>query len=542
MLGRLAPPTILAAALTLSLAHAVPPLQGRLAQAPPQRVFLGFRYMAGDHHQYAAFIRQARDTGALRMHDPFTTEPHAPVFVFPFFWVLGLLSRLLGGSIPLAWDAARCALAFAYVIVFWRFTAGFFQRAGQRTAATVLFAFGGGLDWIAVALARTVLPQLRTLEYPLEYFWNWSTFGTAVMPNWVWPALLTTVAVHGVAQGRRWAGPVSALLLPVIWLSHAYTGMVAYLLFGLLPVVAAARKPAPGGPGRLRLAASHARAALPALLSFLPVGLYLLWATRDPVFEQVSGNGWLWTIRFSLAWYPLSYGLLLPLGLYGAASAWRERTLRSDIVLAWLAAAFLLSVNPWYAPAKFHYLLYPPLALLAARGAFALAAGRGRLARLAGRRWAAAAAVPLLFLNAPVSLLRDLPRPGVDPRAFLSEAELAAMRWLETRPAGPVLSSYNTGNVIPWLAGKPACVGHWFLTVNLAPKLEQVMAFFSPRAELSFKREILRGSRARYIYYGPEEARYGRVDPALGLAPAYEAGGVAVYELQGQRGTLGGER
>src|SRR5262245_39211352 len=136
MKDRLPPIPVLLAALGLSLAQIIPTLQGRWA-ASRGLVFLGFRYMAGDHYQYAAFARQARDTGALLMDNPFTTLPQTGVFLLPFFWIVGILSRETG-SIPLAWDLLRVAGAFCYVLVFWRFSALFFTRRDERVAATVI--------------------------------------------------------------------------------------------------------------------------------------------------------------------------------------------------------------------------------------------------------------------------------------------------------------------------------------------------------------------------------------------------------------------
>ncbi|MGH9868941.1 MAG: hypothetical protein ACREAA_12345 [Candidatus Polarisedimenticolia bacterium] len=535
MKERLAPLPVLGMALALALIYLAPTLQGEWSALPPRKVFLGFRYMAGDHYQYAAFIREARDTGSMLMDNPFTTRPQTPVFLFPFFWVVGMAARLIGGSIPLAWDLFRAAGAFAYVLVFWRFAALFFARRPERLAATAVFAFGGGFDWIVTVLRGTVLPAARPLEHPITFFWNWSTFGTALMPNWSWPALVLMAGSAAWLRGPRGGSWLMAGILPLVWLMHAYTGMVAYLVVGLFPivpaVVALARLERPAMDRSL----AHLKMALPGLLSFVMVAAYLEWARQDDVFRQLSGNGFLWTVRFSLAWYPLSYGLLLPFALYGIVVVSRERSRAGDFLLAWLAAAVLLSVNPWYAGVKFQYLVFPPLCVLAVRGFFDLRSSKAGFRRLTRNPVVVVAGLMLLFLNGPVSLWRDLPRPGVEPIAFAPQADVNAMTWLASRPQGGVFCHHRTGNYIPWLAGKNVFSGHWFMTPDYKDTVSLTEAFYKPQTPLEEKRRILRSSGSHYVYRGWLESKHGDVDPALGLARIYDQDGVSIWEVPGAR-------
>ncbi len=531
MKGDRPPLSVLLCAVALSLAQIVPTLQGRWSASTPDRHFLGFRYMAGDHFQYAAFIREARDTGSLLMDNPFTTLPQSKVFVFPFFWAVGIASRALGGSIPLAWDLFRITGAFCYVLVFWRFAALFFPRRDERVAAAIAFTFAGGLDWMATLLRVTAVPSAAALEYPLAYFWNWSTFGTSFMPNWTWPALLLMLGTGEWLRGGRWGRHALVIVLPIVWLMHAYTGMVAYLMYGLFPAV-----PVVGAWLRFRSADGgrmirNLKLALPALLSFAAIAAYLAWARNDEVFRMESDNGVARTLRFSPAWYPLSYGLLLPFAVYGLAATLGRRDAKDDLLVAWLAASVLLSINPVYAGVKFQYLVFPPLLILAVRGFYAWRAASPRLRRLSRSPAVLAVCVPMLFLNGPVGLFRDLPQPGVERYAFLPEAELRAMAWLSGRPAGPVLCHFRTGNLVPWLAGKPVPAGHWFMTPAMLEVAAATGAFYSPQVPLEQKREVLRRSRARYVYEGPLEHLTGHVDPSLGLTLVYSNGGVAIWEV-----------
>ena len=89
MRARALPAPVLVLALVTPLLAAVPTWQGYHYQSPPERVFMGFRYMAGDHAVYAAFMREARDGVGLFMYNPFCSEPQKNVFVLPYLWLTG---------------------------------------------------------------------------------------------------------------------------------------------------------------------------------------------------------------------------------------------------------------------------------------------------------------------------------------------------------------------------------------------------------------------------------------------------------------------
>ncbi len=497
--------------------------------APPGHTFLGFPVMPGDHYQYAAFIRQARETGGILMENPFTSEPQRPSYVLLYFWILGMVSRI-GASIPAVWEAFRVLGGACAIVSFWLLTQRYLEDPVRRIMAVMIFTMAGGLDWCVVLLRATVVPAAAALEHPFATFWNWSFFGTLLVGHWVWPLVLLIaagLALTGPAGPRR--DIVTFLALPGIWFMHPYTGMVAWLTWGLmliLPVLGrGAARHAPGDMFPQRL-----RAVIPGLTSFLPVGAYLIWARGDEVFRLNSARGFEWTESFGIWWYPLTYGLLLPLALPGARRLVREGSARGDLVLAWCVAALALSLNPWFSGVKFQYLVFPPLALMASIGLFALEDGSARFRRLATRRVFVSALVIGLFLNAPVSLTLRM-RSAPDPVHYAPDGLMQAMAWLDEQPQGIVLSGYFASNITPWLAGKKTFLGHWFMTLDAEEKRRDVSHFFWDEAGTPTRRAVLDRSGARWVVYGRDERRMGGIDPALPLRPAWRREGITIFEV-----------
>lgn len=521
-----------AIALAAPLLTLVPPWYGYHVASPPERVFLGFRHMAVDHYLYASFLRQARDTGSPFMQNRFTSEPQDARYVPLFYWLLGVTVRLTGAPIVLLWEASRIAGGVLYVLLFWRLAGVWVSAPGRRVVGTAIFAFGGGVDWV-VALVRLVGLPVGALGLPYEYFWNWSAFGTLVVAHWVWGSLLILLVWSRLLGGGPARRVVVAALLPVVWFVHPYSGFVAYgtlALVPLVPLVVAAARLEPPPWARIRASLGL---ALPGLASFGLVAAYALWARGDDVFRMNSAITYSWPSHFTVGWYPLTYGLLLPLAWFGLRVTAREATLGAELLLAWLAAAFVLSVNPVYQGVKFQYQLYPPLAILAARGLFHLLDVSPAARRALGSGAAVAALALVLGLDAPLSVVKDLPATKGTDELYLSAAELQAMRWLDAQPPGVVLCGYKCGSLVPWLAGKTAHFGHWGMTLHIQDKGRQVAWFFSPQAPLPVKRDVLRASRARYVYAGPAEAAAGPVDPALPLREVYRKDGVTIYEVTG---------
>lgn len=525
MKGRVPPVLVLCLALAAPLLSLVHTWQGYERATPPARVFLGFPFMPTDHYQYAAFIRQAAD-GHFFMENLFTSEPQRGVYVMLYYWVLGMVSHLAGISTIATWLVFQVAVGFAYILMFWVFTQHYIEPRGRRISAVALFCFAGGLDWIFV-LASRVWKGAEMLTEPYGSYWNWSTFGSLSVPNWIVAGFLMMLALHLVLRGRSWAG---ALILPVMWLSHHHTAMVAYLTFALLPAV-----PAVVSLSRLEKVPwdrvrSRLTLAIPSLLSFAAVAAYLLWASKDPVFAANAAASTNWKIFFTPWWYPITYGLLLPFAWFGIKSMLDERSAAGDACLAWLAAAFFLSIGP-IAGAKYQFLLFPPLVLLAARGFSVVREGPPAVARRMRDPIIAGLLGLALFANAPLSLVFRRVASFDEANCYATAGDIAAMRWLSDQPEGVVLSFPSSGALLPWLSGHKVHIGHWFMTLNYGVKQREMQGFYNPSISPAAKAEFLRRAGLRYVFFGSAESKGGFVDPSLPLERVYDEQGVSIYRV-----------
>jgi len=523
MKPRLVPWSVLLLAIVVP-ASTLLPSWWAARSTPPDEVYLGFRFMAVDHFQYAAFIRQARDDGRLLMENPFTGESQRPSYLMPYFWFLGRAARATGASIPAVWEFFRVMGGVLLILAFWRLSARWLTGRRQRAAATALFALGGGVTWLFTLLGIAGVGPASRLAYPDEAFWNWSAFGTLFVGHWVWSAAAFMLLADALLARPGWRRDLALLVLPpIVWLLHPYAGMAAWLAIGLMPCIPWITR----DPARAR---ESLRSVAPALIAFLPIGVYLLWARGDEVFRLTSAHGFAWTVTYGLWWYPIAYGFLLPLAWRGLRELWRRPGRAGDLLVAWIVAAAALSLDPYFSGVKFQYLLFPPLAAAASVGLAGAGSGAGWL-RWTSRPAGMAALVLLLGLGAPVTLATQTIR-GASPEAYAPEDVVKACEWLEEQPPGLVFAGYGTSTRIPWLTGHKVYLGHWFLTIHAESKREVLMGFFRPRTPPARKAAFLEATGARYLFYGPSERQWGPLAPGLPVLPAYRNAGVTIYDIQ----------
>lgn len=528
--------TVLLVAIFVPLLSMIPSWYGYREAHPPERVFLGFRYLADDHYQYASFISQSADEGRLLTENRFTTEPQKGRFVLLYMWITGRICRVTGLGIPAAWELMRFIAGFTFMLATWSFIAVLFDDSAKRMLAYLLVAFAGGIGWALFLITGEPGPGITPayLKDAFNYQWNWSTFGSMLMPMWVAAATIFLVCARLlVAEASRLPGIrlfLVFLLAPLIWFVHPYTGMAAYLAFGLFPFMSigsALWRLKPIDWDRFR---ADLMTVLPALISFAIVASYLLWARQDLVYAHNGRGVFLWNPSYSIFLYPFAYGLLLPLAMYGLKWSSSLHARARDIMIAWLISSVLLSVNPFLSGIKFQYLVHLPLALFAANGMI-------ELRRRCKHVWANSTGVgtlalaALLYLNTPLILAKDFASTAANPDIYLSTAEIDAMKFLEGQAPGNILSSGKTGNLIPWLAGKKVYLGHWFLTIDYMKKTREVASFFEPSIPTHQKRAWLAQQQIRYVYYGPAERAMGVIDPALQLNIIYENDSVMIWAI-----------
>jgi hypothetical protein len=161
------------------------------------------------------------------------------------------------------------------------------------------------------------------------------------------------------------------------------------------------------------------------------------------------------------------------------------------------------------------------------------------------KTWAIPALIAFLVVNSMTSIFlyaRTVYAVTHDREAIPGLGEnriktklLEAYRWLDSnsRPREVVLASVSNCNRIPHYTRNATFAGYGFNTVDYDSKRRMVEHFFNEDTSDSFRRDLLRYFRVRFLLWSPEEMALGgyRPDSSSLFIQRFAKDGVIVYEV-----------
>jgi hypothetical protein len=357
--------------------------------APPRGTgYLGFFYFVDDQYNYLSYVEQA-ERGDFFFENKLVLEPHDHWLINLEWWLVGRLSRLLGGRPFLAYKVMGLGAAFALLAGLDRCLRSAGILVTHRFPALLLVGLGGGLGGLAWRLG--LLPLLEALDlttgaFPfVELLANpHFVLGTALLIWSLWR--LTTATTH-----REHA--LGIVLATIVGLVRPYdlllVGLVRFLgvlafeprrdwtasllpLLGLGPVMVYNAWVFYGLPSYGSFGLTYVPPRLVALgLALGPAialaGLAAGGASTDDRARRVKGHLALWAatslavvvlrpVGFALQFLVGAGAPLLALGALGLSRFPRHLTLVAAGLLcptAGIALGLVLSPNPrWYPPVE----------------------------------------------------------------------------------------------------------------------------------------------------------------------------------------------
>jgi hypothetical protein len=330
------------------IAAALPAIWGYF-HTPPGGQYLGYQYNTDDHMVYAAWMRQAMD-GHLLMDNRFTTDAQPGLTIHLYFFVLGLLAKLLG--IGLVANAARIGFSVGFVFLLHRFVSRLDANLFARKLAMALAVFGGGLGFLVwhsfgleiVRPAPPVLSGLMLGRLPTDVWQPEGFVFSSMLTNGLFMVslcLIVTIFLSVLTSQRGWGrvaiGAGASLVLMNI---HSYDVLlVGIVLLGLLAMQLFRRAMTVGW---------FARAAAVMAGAVLPSVWFIYVLSQDPVFRSRAE-----TETYSPNFRQVLFGYL-PLMILGfvallarssATSAERKRRIAGAILAALVFVVFTVAAK-----------------------------------------------------------------------------------------------------------------------------------------------------------------------------------------------------
>jgi hypothetical protein len=515
---------LVVAVAALTLLTAIPYVAGyRLDDDSSE--FLDTLVFEQDFNSYAAFVRQSA-AGAWLFHNPFTPEPHRPIFLNVEFLVTGKAAALLGLEAGLALQVQRAIAGAVFALGLWALCARAIATPAARRVALLAVLTGGGLGWMKVLpLVGPHVARLRPVDLYAgvhPFFW------LLLHPHFLIAETLVVFALWAMLEGERTGRPAwpggAGLLAAIAGLVRPYDMLFVQAVAVLFAAVTAMHQRKLEGP-------AAARRLLPALVP-LPVLAYCVWLFRfDPVFQ--------WWGRQGVNGPPpapavlTGLGLLTPLLVVALVAGRRRAWTPGEILMACAAAASLLLTYsyPWL---RFSFQFVTTLVV----PGLLLAVARLRDGAVGSARRGRPLVALLLAVNALTSVTLWATHLG-EARAGahrIARSDLGVFSWLgaHSHPREVVLAGPRTANRIPRYNYDAVVAGYEFSTVRYVEKLEEVRRFYDVSTEEAYRQPLLAELRVRYVIHGPEERRLGAYNPARSefLAAVFREGPTTVYEVK----------
>lgn len=486
------------------------------------KIFSGFIYEVDEPHSYLAKMRQGRE-GAWLYTNRYTPEPHRPALIFVYYLFLGHVSKWLGLSMLATYHLARVAASIVLLFAVKRLLRVIGFQGGLGVVAFALVFLAEGIGW-AFTFDRNPPEKWLTDAYLFQSMTNYSHFSLGIGL-----VVLSLADLFQFARNDRARGSLVRVAIYSFLLAWIHPRL-------LLTIVAVGGGAALMGawwwgwrlrPWLMGVGVALAASAPPAIATWLSV-------RGDPVWAEWAATP---TRTPNPFWFLVGYGLLWPLGIWGALRAWRGREPWAPLLVAWLVVGSVLPYLPLISQRRLVLGWSIPLAMLSAYALLVLASAREPRRVIAAA--VAIAVLPISTIVYVVDGLRVMARPGFP--IFYHPEIPAAAEWLKekTEPEAIVLSHLLTGMFIPALSGNRVFAGHWAETLDDETKQRLTFEFFNPATNDGRRAEILAGYDVRYVLVTPVERQMlGGYNPSSSprlFEQVWRGGAGALYEFKGAR-------
>ena len=474
--------------------------------------------------------------GAWRFRTPYTAYPQDGVFSFLPYILLGKLSGSDYGRMVMAFHSFRWLAGAVMIAGSYAFIAHFIEDVRWRRVGVVLAAFGGGLGWALVLASQP--GWLGSL--PLDFI-SPESFGFLALFALPHLAMARGLLLLGFLAFLRGRGVLAGLLWLLMGIFNPVPPVLAWGISAVFIVVLLLKAWRRSGPEALRpiqwaksaqdSPVAYVRAWLPAVLLPLPLILYTAIAfASDPFLKNWAGQNLI--LSPPIGHYLLAYGLLLPLAILGIRPLLQSRPVSGWLPVVWMGLLPVLAYAPHNFQRRFVEGLWLSVIVLAIR-----ALQPSESTTVPGpRQIYGRAAVGLSMLSAIFLIVGSL-GAALNPFSpvFRTIEEVHAFEFLvqEAQAGDVVLTSFETGNVLPAFAPIYVVIGHGPESIFLDRLRPRVEAFYQPETLDSQRLELLQDFDVRFVWWGAAEQSLGSWNPdqAAYLRPVYQDDLLKVFEV-----------
>ncbi len=448
---------------------------------------------------------------------PFTHQAGDGRFLYPFYIAAGHGMRLINTTPAVGFTLLRILSYILLILSLVKVAKSIFPE--NRTAmrlGVVLSGFGGGLGWILLPFGNFGADFWVSEAFPF----------LSGLANPHFPLALSLMVVSILLPGQILRGRNLVFFL--------LSGLVLSILSPFGFVLSAGVLLASWLWERLEGTNSQVWQIILYIFAGSPYCIYQFWAVHStPQFAA-------WTAQ-NITPAPAAWDVLLTFSPWVIliVFCWNEiiRMRKSRIIrnlITWIVIGLVFTLIPIGLQRRFMIGLSIPFTLL---GLLSLPIVAHKLHFPIGKIQTICTS---LVLITPILLvvMTTMAIATHNPLYYYKKGEMEAISWLSRQGDGRqvVLASPETGLMIPSISQLRVVYGHPFESIDAENAKKLVETFFSESKldGVNNAQSMLNKYQVDWIFYGPREKELGSPAYLMDKKPAFEFGGVTLYNVRGQ--------
>lgn len=460
---------------------------------------LRFTYIAGGFYQdefsYFAWVKQAMEGHSL-FKILFTTEAHPALIFHPVFLIIGFVQNITKIPLSILWYLGSVMANIFFLASLYVFIKKFVQVTYVRVLAFAIIVFGAGFGWATNYATADKLYSETTIFQLLRW--------PIIFPLALGFSVLSYFFIVKFSENLKWKNAVVAGLLGAFLIMiHPYDAVTYYVLPACFLITLFMLK---------RIAVSKKLVLgllIWIILPLIPAIYYLFLSLSSSVY---SYNSYIQMASGPVLEYILGFGFLLLFGVIGFFYPKEPLTNSKIFLIVWSVAGSILLYSPISFQRRLVMGLIIPLGILSAElvnhvlNKIVLELGETKF-RLV-KHVLVVSLVLVLFGTNAIALKADF--QNVQSKTFpfyVDQATFNAFNWIDknTPDRSVVLSSYDSGTMIPGYTGNGVYAGHWAQTIDLGNKADMITKFYSGRMTNENQKLFFEGVGIKYVYFGKLE-------------------------------------
>jgi hypothetical protein len=495
---------------------------------PPGMKFMYFIGNNFDQNSYIAWMKQAQE-GNILFEDKFTTEPHPKVFFHPFFLFCGIFSSITGIDLLITYHLIRVIFTFILLILVYLFSSIFLSKIHYKLFFLMLISLSSGLGWLA---PHPLLSPLGN-NYQIMSIDMWVSEAITFLIILTKPLFITALILmisifililKSYETKKVYLSVIAGILGAILGLIHPYDIITIYSVNIIYLIW-------------IRGNYKQIKSFIIFLILSLPAIIYeYIIFTFTPVFKE-------WAKTFTLS--PNPYSFIIGYGFIGLFAFiyiyynWDKKSKKDIFLISWVFTVLLLSYFPIRFQRRLILGLHIPLTLLATNGIFKYVIPWIKNKPFFKKINEAILLLIIFVLTIPTNIryiIDDLYHTKTYYLNYnLYNEDVEALKWVDKNipSSETVLASFVIGIYIPGWTGNKVYVGHYDQTINANEKLKRIRIFFNNETTINERINLIKESKARYIYYGPFERIVGtpNFDKMDFLKKIYQNEKVSIYKI-----------